>query len=186
VSPAIGFRVWRIDEQLTGPRLTSPNRYTTWLPDAPVRARCIDESGAPILTKAHRKEPQVAPPIEGCTCGIYAYHEPVQMVSSITSHLVGGAILAWGRLTIHPEGFRAEFARPLALCYPHMFLAGSTAVQLARLADRYRLPVLDVSHVDVFAAEFGERYSPEAEPSAGWTVRVATSLRRVLGGWFRA
>ena len=107
------------------------------------------------------------------------------MVDAINSGLVGGAVLAWGRLTIHQEGFRGEFARPLALCYAPMFLAGSTASSLARLAHVYSLPVLDSSHLAVFATEFGESYRPAAEPSDDWTRRMATSVRRVLGAWFR-
>jgi len=185
MSPAIGFRVWRIDEMLTGLRLASPHRYVAWRPGLPLKAECQDESVAPALAHPHRKQPGVTPPIEGCTCGIYAYHEPGQMVEAITTRLVGGAVVAWGRLTIHEEGFRAEFARPLALCYPPRFLAASTASALARLAHVYSLPVLDASHIALFAAEFGESYRPETEPSDAWTARLGTSVRRVLGSWLR-
>ena len=185
MSPAIGFRVWRIDEMLTGPRLASPHRYAVWLPGVALKAECQDESGAPAVAKPHRKQPELTPPIEDCMCGIYAYHEANQMIEAITSRLVGGAVLAWGRLTIHQEGFRSEFARPLALCYPPTFLPGSVASSLARLANVYSLPVLDASHIAVFAAEFGESYRPAAKPSDDWTERLATSVRRVLGTWFR-
>jgi len=185
MSPAIGFRVWRIDEMLTGPRLASPHRYAVWLPGVALKAECKNESGALALANPHRKQPGPTPPIEGCTCGIYAYHEADEMVDAINSGLVGGAVLAWGRLTIHQEGFRGEFARPLALCYAPMFLAGSTASSLARLAHVYSLPVLDSSHLALFATEFGESYRPAAEQSDDWTGRLATSVRRVLGTWFR-
>jgi hypothetical protein len=181
MSPAIGFRVWRIDEMLTGPRLSSPHRYAAWLPGLPLKAECQDESGARALPNPHRKQPGVAPPLEGCTCGIYAYHEADDMVKALTSGLIGGAVLAWGRLTIHQEGFRTEFARPFALCYPPMFRPDSAASSLARLAHAYRLPVLDASHIAVFAAEFGESYRPAAEPSVDWTARLRTSVRRVFG-----
>jgi len=181
MSPAIGFRVWRIDDMLTGPRLASPHRYAAWVPGLPLKSECQDESGARALANPHRKQPGVAPPLEGCTCGIYAYHDADDMVAALTSRLVGGAVLAWGRLTIHQQGFRTEFARPLALCYPPMFLPDS----LARLAHVYGLPVLDASHIAVFATEFGESYRPAAEPSDDWTRRMATSVRRVLGAWFR-
>jgi hypothetical protein len=185
MSPAIGFRVWRIDEMLTGPRLASPHRYAAWLPGLPLKAECKDESGARTLANPHRKQPGVGPPVEGCTCGIYAYHEAEEMVEALTSWQVGGAVIAWGRITIHQEGFRAEFARPLALCYQQTLVAGSTAKSLARLADLYRLPVIDASHIAVFAAEFGESYLPAAEPSDRWTARLGTSVRRVFGTWFR-
>jgi hypothetical protein len=185
MSPAIGFRVWRIDEMLTGPRLASPHRHAAWLPGVPLKAECKDESGALALAHPHRKQPGVSPPIEGCTCGIYAYHEADDMVDALTSRLVGGAVVAWGRITIHQEGFRAEFARPLALCYQQMLVAGSTALSLARVADVYRLPMIDAGHIAVFAAEFGESYLPLAEPSDDWTARLGTSVRRVFGTWFR-
>ena len=185
MSPAIGFRVWRIDEMLTGPRLASPHRYAAWLPGLPLKAECKDESGGRALANPHRKQPGVAPPLEGCTCGIYAYHEADGMVEALTSRLVGGAVLAWGRITIHQEGFRAEFARPLALCYQKTLIAGSTAIPLARLADVYGLPVIEASRIGVFAAEFGESYLPPDEPSDDWTTRLGTSVRRVFGSWLR-
>ena len=185
MSPAIGFRVWRIDEMLTGPRLASPHRYAAWLPGLPLKAECKDESGGRALANPHRKQPGVAPPLEVCTCGIYAYHEADGMVEALTWRLVGGAVLAWGRITIHQEGFRAEFARPLALCYQQTLIAGSPAIPLARLADVYGLPVIDASHIGVFAAEFGESYRPAAEPSDDWTARLGTSVRRVFGSWLR-
>ena len=183
MTPAIGFRVWRIDEMLTEPRLASPHRFAAWLPGAPLKAECKGELGPRALANPHQKQPGVAPPVETCTCGIYAYHDKDEMLEAITSRLVGGVILAWGRLTIHQEGFRAEFARPLALCYPQLFVR-SMAGSVTRVADVYRLPVLDASHIAVFAAEFGDTYRPPPEPSVDWTARVATSVRRVFGEWF--
>src|SRR5207245_4054632 len=75
MSPAIGFRVWRIDEMLTEPRLASPHRFAAWLPGVPLKAECKGESGPRALANPHQKQPGVAPPVESCTCGIYAYHD---------------------------------------------------------------------------------------------------------------
>ena len=177
MNPAIGYRVWRIDEWLSGPRLASPNRYTPWVPGVPLMAECLDESSPQGITKAHRQQPEVAPPLEGCSCGIYAYHDVQRMRGALNSELVGGAVLCWGRITIHPEGIRAQFARPLVLCFPEISMFESTPGSLIRLGASYGLPLLEASHIEVFAREFGESYEPAPDPSTAWSARVRKSVR---------
>ena len=55
-----------------------------------------------------------------------------------------GVVEAWGRIELYPEGFRAEFARPLALVLPPAFSADSTArIALGDLCDRADAELLD-------------------------------------------
>lgn len=183
MSPAVGFRFWRIDERPTGPQLASPYRTALWLPGLPLEAKCKETYPHRELPMAHQQEAGAAPPVHGCSCGVYAYHQADQMIDAIASGIVGGAVLCWGRITIHAEGLRAQFARPLALCYPPKFLGCSRAdAVLVRLATAYRLPLLDTDHIEVFAAEFGESFQPESEPSGGR--RLSRSVRRLFGRWF--
>jgi hypothetical protein len=141
VTPAVGFRVWRIEEMLTGPRLASPYRHSVWVPHVALQAECREEGGDGRLPRAHRQERSMAPLAE-CSCGIYAYHEPDRMLNGIAEGLVGGAILCWGQVVIHTEGLRTQFARPLALAGSESILAASHDRNLTRLAAAYGIPLL--------------------------------------------
>lgn len=100
-------------------------------------------------------------PFERCFCGVHAFtrwrERPRlkwfdQWPTSVFGHefgLVGGAIIAWGRVAEHgsaqvSEGFRAEHARILALGHPGA----------ARL---YRVPFVPEKSLELYASEFGVR-----------------------------
>ena len=60
-------------------------------------------------------------PAGNCTCGLYALHPLAALDSSFWrpnwiegSLQVAGVVEAWGRVHVHTEGFRAQYARPLA------------------------------------------------------------------------
>lgn len=66
----------------------------------------------------HPKDASV--PAANCTCGLYALHPSVGGRSSflhlaISDLRVTGIVEAWGQVHIHAEGFRAQYARPVAL-----------------------------------------------------------------------
>lgn len=177
MTPAIGFRLWRIEEMLTGPRLASPYRHCVWVPHVALEAECREESGIARLSKAHRQASWMAP-LSDCSCGIYAYHEPERMLCAIADGLVGGAVLCWGRVVIHNEGLRAQFARPLALAATKPIFVESPDRNVTRLAAAYGVPLLTDSHLGLYAREFGESVKPPMEASNGW-------FERLLARWFR-
>ena len=186
MTPAIGFRVWRIGETLTGPRLVSPNRNSLWLPGIRLEAECWTEAVGGEhgrLAKAHRNQPELRPPVQACTCGIYAYHSTEDMANALQTRFIGGAVLCWGRITIHREGIRAQFARPLALSSADSF-SPSTDDYLAELAAGYGVPLLDLSHLELYAREFGERYEPVADPPTAWGRQLTRSMRDAFARWF--
>jgi hypothetical protein len=103
INPLIGFRQWRLAERT----LNSMFSHTHW-PDAHATARC----------RIGRHEPTYAPE-KSCTCGIYAYYEPCpRTASAMTSDLLGGAVILWGRIEIHATGMRAQHARIVGLELP--------------------------------------------------------------------
>jgi hypothetical protein len=189
LTPAIGFRIWRIDELLTGPRLVSPFRHVLWPPGTQLEAECwtdTADSEKGQLPKAHRREPDLRPPLEACTCGIYAYHSIEEITKSPMPRHIGGAVLCWGRITIHREGIRSQFARPLALGSAELPLESSTEADLLQLAASYGIPLLDVSHLALYAREFGECYDPIDAVHPTWGSRITRSMRDVFAGWFGA
>src|SRR5438045_1621131 len=118
---------------------------------------------------------EIPAPALDCSCGAHAYHELEAMILQVQrlGHfrplgdrriLVGGAVLSWGRLVIHPEGFRAQYARPLALCLVDPAAPVSAVEQVDQVAAAYAVPAVDVRYLVAHAREFGTSYKPE--PSA--------------------
>jgi hypothetical protein len=119
IEPIIGFRKWRISD---GPSLWSEFASSVWRPGV-MRAHCLTEPdkfphtprSAPY--RAHAGEA----PQQQCRCGIYAwlslpamwartaYAEPATVI---------GAVRAWGRLEVHEDGLRAQFATPACFALP--------------------------------------------------------------------
>lgn len=76
--------------------------------------------------------------------------------------MFGGAVLCWGRVVIHPEGMRAQHARPLALCRPESpSVQQRTAALLEEVTKEYAIPLLEMKDLIAYASEFGATYKPE-------------------------
>lgn len=104
----VGIREWRTDSLLR--TLFSGATRAHWNAEgAPTRAVCPREDCG-----RHR------PPGRDCTCGLYAWHPRTlpramaRRISSLSTRKVVGVIEAWGQIELHPFGFRAQFARPVA------------------------------------------------------------------------
>jgi hypothetical protein len=107
--PVYGIRSWRLAWRDDRPIMSGAFQDARWSPGTePTRAYCA---------VAHHQAP--AP---DCGCGIYGIH-PNRF--SDWAHLSNGRsgernnlvgiIEAWGRVELHDDGFRAEYARPYAL-----------------------------------------------------------------------
>src|SRR5260370_30124055 len=87
-------------------------------------------------------------------------------------------------MVIHPEGMRAQHARPLALCRPESpGVQLRTAALLAEVTREYAIPLLELRDLVAYASEFGASYKPEpAPPSRRGLGRVkgALSWRPIL------
>ena len=110
--PVVGFRTWRI----ANGRLLSPYVPCRW--DGPVMtAECRDanrglQQGRGWLAAPHES------PHPDCQCGIYAYHRPGPRTWFGEVWWCEGVITAWGRIEVHGQGIRAQFARVRALAVP--------------------------------------------------------------------
>ena len=179
MTPAIGYRLWYADlyDGLTRFRLQSLLAETLW----PFRERLEASCERRLAARAHWRlrqlgVPRHPAPASDCSCGAHAYHDLESMMLQVQrlGHfrplgdrriLVGGAVLSWGKLVIHPEGFRAQFARPLALCLVDPTAPPSARDQVGRVAAAYAVPALDVRYLVAHASEFGTSYKPEPSPS---------------------
>jgi hypothetical protein len=147
MEPAIGFRGWRTG----GTGLFSLTKRAYWQPRQTQRAQCGLEIN-------HR------PPAPECSCGLYAVYDvggrTVKGISAPASDCLG-AVRCWGRLVLHPEGFRAEFAAILGLYVPPSLATGDAAEPFRSIAEAYAVPIFfDLAGLRTFALEFGVNYAP--------------------------
>lgn len=136
-----GLRRWSLRLESGNLRLASPFNDFSWEPGgAPTVAAC----GAGWLRRLHRS------PGHRCGCGLYALHPSPKSASEVfrveDGHRlpaeIAGLVEAWGRVEVHETGFRAQFARPVALIL-HRDQEGSDWNELVgRVAHAYRAEVL--------------------------------------------
>ena len=137
-----GYRVWR----MTGDRLTGW-WYTgyVWLPG---RSRASCAATRWTLRGRRARHPGLPAPQRTCKCGLYALHEPWDFAGylptrpfgvSDESNVVIGVVAGWGRAFRGELGWRAEFAKPVAL-YRAPHLDGE---QVDRIARRYRCQLVE-------------------------------------------
>lgn len=104
-------------------------------------------------------------PQKGCGCGLYSHYTLEHLSRSVNwqnqDGIVVGAVGGWGRVILHPDGWRAQYAQVLAL-----FRQGPAAA-LDRAAKLYNVPIvagpLELDRLDLEAEPVQEAMKPEAE-----------------------
>ena len=157
--PLAGFRRW-------GPRrdglysaiftagifVPSPPRWLS-VPRAEVPLpwpRDRDRAAKCFVSWAHE-----APDPE-CGCGYYAYYTLPEEPDLPAPEAIWGAVVAWGRVVECEGGFRAQYARPVALLDPGDRLDRRQRERGALVADSYGIPLLDRDELIAYAAWHGE------------------------------
>jgi hypothetical protein len=96
-------------------------------------------------------------PEAACTCGFSAYYALPDEPDLPAPEAVWGAVVAWGRVVECELGFRAEYARPLALLDQRSPLdRGEGGRRLERAAERYGIPLLGAAELVGYAGWHGE------------------------------
>ena len=118
------------------------------------RARCSVSNGPYSSRERHEA------PGPKCGCGLYAMHDGERMVAGGLTSTYGkarvlGAVTAWGRLEVHADGFRAEYAQVVALAYDP---AQGIAVEhhTRRTAEAFDVPCVPLDEFLEVASGFGE------------------------------
>jgi hypothetical protein len=113
IEPVVAFRNWRLVDGV----LRSPYTPVAWT-EPIMCARC--------LASPH---PAPAP---SCDCGLSAYLEPQLRFPTVDFRGVTGIVTLWGRLEVHADWVRAEYARVEALTvYRHWSRRQRTAAEAA-------------------------------------------------------
>lgn len=143
IEPVLGFRAWRLrDEQIVSPYVDLP-----WTGET-LRARCLRERVHFRPAAAPHEDPA---PVFGCGCGIYAYFQPVDRAGG-DPQFIRGAVVLWGRIEVHAEGMRAEFARPAVFAEPADWRRRK---ELHRVAERMSVEVVPPAELRPAASRHG-------------------------------
>lgn len=156
----LGFRQWRVDDDLT---LRSAHIEDGWTP-GDNHAQC---RGPFALLDGH------AAPAPFCECGLYALHAPTFWYGPDSGRMdllgrrararehVAGLVTAWGRIEVHATGFRAEHARVVAIAVP----ANKYGAIIARaVAAEYNVRAIPQDRLEQLAPEFGSTIPTELRP----------------------
>jgi hypothetical protein len=155
--PVIGFRGWSVSQHTEWVKATPFSK-----PRQVVTGVNIDNAGggASGAWKGREKAQATchaqrhAAPERTCSCGFYVYKQP-SYVRSENYGSVSGAVVCWGKLIEHPEGFRAEWAQPICITLPDYRDAADQRIAKT-VAQALELPLIPYKDLIMYATEFGQ------------------------------
>lgn len=151
----LGFRFWTLD----GHRLASQNHIFGGWEIGENHAVCQRDVFTMVAADraAHRA------PDPDCACGLYALHSCPERVG-LGSTSVFGAVLAWGHIEVHHNGFRAEHAEPVLLGYDPTQPYRHVEI-LKAVGGEFGVPVVDVDELEDRALWLGKPIPEELRPT---------------------
>lgn len=152
-----GFRTWGLSLDPSGTPGLMGSGETRWQQGGEATvASCVPPRG---FESTH---PQDEPaPVGDCSCGLYASHPWARDPNADFLRVDGmglepdevfGVVEAWGRIEVHADGFRAEFARPIAL-FARTGAELEWNVPSDRLAASYNCELIPVASVAELATQ---------------------------------
>lgn len=155
VQAVVGFRNFNIDEENELALTSAGLGAYTWAPGVN-RAECrahlatlrLSPLGIPIREPPSPEDepPAHDAPASDCGCGLYGWHDPREIVPSMSSS-VPAAIAAWGAIEVHATGFRAEYAKIVAIGLSDAAWSAGMREQIEQIAARYgvrAVPLIDL------------------------------------------
>lgn len=170
IEPVVGFRKWMLRED---GELVSPLAGVVWSGE-PLRARCLPRSARLRAGRRADAWHEEGAPAPDCACGVYAFHAPYSAWELDAMSLVPGVVAMWGRIEVHDDGMRAEYAQPVALGIPP--LSGRRRRRGIRAAaERLGLEVVRAHQLEATAQRYGKSLPPSLLPSGrrraqGWRI----------------
>jgi hypothetical protein len=140
--PVIGYRAWELSTYAPDLQLHSLVTDTVWDAKGTTKAECH------CGTVAHQR------PDEHGACGLYVLAHLKDVPDWADEPRVVGAVMGWGKVIQHKsEGWRAEYARPIAFLDTSLY---EEDPNLQRLADQFGVPLLDRKGLELYVKEFGD------------------------------
>ena len=166
-APLYGLRTWSVRGEHGAEHLAGPQNEAAW-----------PTHGAWLEAACTRHAEHTAP-AQACNCGIHALHPTRASARRVfaTRGVIPGVVEAQGAVELHPDGFRAERARPYAL----IVAPGRNARLAARLAATYDAQVVEVDGPDALVVWCRERRLGLAPPVVSALLgndRVSEAKRR--------
>lgn len=161
----IGYRSWTICNKTY--RLHSRIiRDESWPANGKCTAECKTSSQFRVKSDDLLPENHNAP-AEGCTCGIYGYHDVDDAIENYANgpRTIMGSAIFWGNIVVHTAGFRAQHCRIVALSNHRRRNRkedlGWTA-QLEGAVEKYNVPVIPlellVDYTNTWGKPLGSDY----------------------------
>lgn len=159
ITPLVGYRGWLVREDALW-SVYPDIREVEWPVATPLMSECLppkrrvrtdDRTTSAVVPKHYW-----APHIE-CTCGIYALHDYPKLWEERESgrkvptpkpwpqEAVTGMVHGWGHIIVGDKGFRAQYARPIALIARPRSNTWPKVIEA--LAERYGLQIVDAREV---------------------------------------
>lgn len=166
---ALGFRSWK----LSGYELRSANEaFGGWKIDEPTEAECMGGQ-RPAWSMVASLPPELQVPEQAheaphpdCECGLYALHAPEFM--SRWHHdkplMVHGAVLGWGRMEVHHEGWRAQYAQPVMLAFDGDRQPYNHCERVKAMGAELGLPVVEWPEFEAEARKLAEPVPEDLRP----------------------
>jgi hypothetical protein len=159
--PVIGFRGWSVSQTTEWVKATPFSK-----PRQVVTGVTIDNAGGGAAGSWRGREKAQAlcshgyarsihqAPERNCNCGFYVYKQP-SYVRAENYGQVSGAVICWGKLIEHPEGFRAEWAQPICITLPDYRDAADQRIAKT-VAQALELPLIPYKDLVTYCGEFGQ------------------------------
>jgi hypothetical protein len=208
---ALGFRSWKLE----GYNLFSANeQFGGWKVGEPTEAVCRSEPLTMVVAMQrmanainsqmlgsrphfHTAVKQAAPPPDpkhaaphpGCECGLYALHAPEFMSRWHQNEplMVHGAVLGWGRMEVHHEGWRAQYAQPVMLAFDGDRQPYNHCERVKAMGGELGLPVVEWPDFEAearkLAAPVPDDLRPKAPPPDRFGGHLGGSLVGAGGYW---
>jgi hypothetical protein len=159
IVPLVGYRQWRLADGLP----SSMYDGSPW-PGGSLTATC-DRGHSPDDV-----------PAKECSCGVYSYYDPCpRTASAATPDLIGGVVVAWGRIEAHIYGMRSEHARIVAIELP--LSRGRKRRAVIAAAEQIGVPAVPHRLLKRVALEHGAVLQPSLRPKK--------TLTRAANVWAR-
>jgi hypothetical protein len=180
--PLIGYRIWSIG---TSPICLTGIVYTSvkWDRGGPTHAKCMkaERSKFPGHSKDVKYTACNHPPEYKCNDGLFAFYDFDRLRTSglpftHTFMAVRGTVQGWGKVILHEDGYRAEYAQPIALIeetedtmnkwvpqafsfvqskisFEEAFNMRKSRVEL--VAENYGIPVIPEDDIEEYSRQYG-------------------------------
>ncbi len=162
--PVIGYRGWRVREAPSAARSIGPRVAAHQVAGKPtVELVSVNQHFGPwdrngVTRAVCHASPGHKAPSFNCECGLYVLSSLATAPkwygeNGVPQDVVIGAVVGWGEVIQHgDEGWRAEFARPVAFLKTDLFYDQPL---LYRAAEQYGIPVIERRGLELYAKEYG-------------------------------